>query len=150
MLTFGLNGKFMRCVFLMYQFLYYGIFLAALICLTRKLSHSLRSLGRAKSGAPLIKNVRVIKMNHQKTTGVLLLFILLSIVGTWFILLTYGNPVNVTWKSSFNYFMSPEGGMKTVFYSSVFSAIVSTLLAIFLLSNKEKSEKDIINCSRFV
>ena len=83
-------------------------------------------------------------MNHQKTTGVLLLFILLSIVGTWFILLTYGNPVNVTWKSSFNYFMSPEGGMKTVFYSSVFSAIVSTLLAIFLLSNKEKSEKTLL------
>ncbi len=83
-------------------------------------------------------------MNHQKTTGVMLLLILLSIVGTWFILLAYANPVNVTWKSNFNYFMSPEGGMKIVFYSSVFSAIVSTSLAILLFSNNAKSKKTLL------
>jgi len=33
--------------------------------LTRKLSHSLRSLGRAKSGAPLIKNVRDFKDKNK-------------------------------------------------------------------------------------
>lgn len=83
-------------------------------------------------------------MNHQKTTGVFLLLILISIVGTWFILLTYANPVNVTWESNFNYFMSPEGGMEIVFYSSIFSAIISTSLAMLLFSNKAKTKKALL------
>jgi len=83
-------------------------------------------------------------MNHQKTTGVILLFILISIIGTWYILLNYANPVNVTWESNFNYFMSPEGGMKIIFYSSVFSAIISISLALLLFSNKVKSKKSLL------
>ncbi len=80
-------------------------------------------------------------MKHQKTTGVALLFIFISIVGAWVILLAYANPINVTWKNNFNYFMSPEGGMKIIFYASVVSAIVSIFLATILFSNKIKSKK---------
>jgi len=80
-------------------------------------------------------------MSYQKVTGIILIFILITLVGSWVLLLTYINPENVTWQDNLSYILSHKGVIKHEFYFSLISSVISIILIVLCFYKKTYSKK---------
>jgi len=84
-------------------------------------------------------------MSYQKITGIALILLVILVVGIWTILFLIGNPVYATWQDTVNHMLAPENGMRTTFYASVLSVVVSSISAVTYFSALSKSKKVLLS-----